>query len=99
MEVESVVTGVLEEVRSKVDNAVSVGNVIAVLEVADAGTRQGRRPDPLQHPLRRRRAAAPTDAARTGPIALAEGCLARNRAATAATPTTAATRRRRPAFR
>ena len=36
MEVESVVTGVLEEVRSKVDDAVSVGDVIAVLEVADA---------------------------------------------------------------
>jgi pyruvate dehydrogenase E2 component (dihydrolipoamide acetyltransferase) len=36
MEVESVVSGVLSEVRSQVDEAVSVGQVIAVLEVEGA---------------------------------------------------------------
>ena len=36
MEVESVVSGVLVEVRSQVDESVSVGDVIAVLEVEGA---------------------------------------------------------------
>ena len=39
MEVESVVTGVLREVRAGVDTAVSVGDVIAVLEIAAAPQR------------------------------------------------------------
>ncbi len=82
MEVESVVSGVLQEVRAKVDDAVSVGNVIAVLEVADA------RPSPSGPAATSGPAPAPAAAAplpRAGAVAAAGGMFARNRAAASAT--------------
>jgi pyruvate dehydrogenase E2 component (dihydrolipoamide acetyltransferase) len=86
MEVESVVSGVLFEVRSQVGESVSVGDVIAVLEVEGAspgGVFAGPGPAPTAA------ASAGESAAADGPPVAATGrptgMFARNRAA-AATP-------------
>jgi pyruvate dehydrogenase E2 component (dihydrolipoamide acetyltransferase) len=82
MEVESVASGVLSEVRSQVDEAVSVGQVIAVLEVegaaqaADRGITGGVSASAAPAPLDTQK---PIPAARGG-----AGMFARNRAAAAA---------------
>jgi pyruvate dehydrogenase E2 component (dihydrolipoamide acetyltransferase) len=85
MEVESVVSGVLAEVQAAANDAVSVGQVIAVLEVegsapaaasAGAGQSPTEEPSPTQSPTAAKRSAAVAGAA--------GGMFARNRAAAAA---------------
>ncbi len=82
MEVESVVSGVLSEVRCQVDEAVSVGQVIAVLEV-EGSTFQAAPAGPVDEPKTETIAAtvsaAPAVRAADGPA----GMFARNRAAAA----------------
>ncbi len=80
MEVESVVTGVLREVRAGVDAAVSVGDVIAVLEIAAAPPQAGAAPATAAAPA----AAPPVSAGPAVPSPRpAGGMFARNRAAAA----------------
>jgi len=84
MEVESVVSGVLAEVRSAANEAVSVGQIIAVLEVegpvpgaVSTGAAQTSKADSPA-------AASPAAAKRSTPVAgAAGGMFARNRAAAA----------------
>jgi pyruvate dehydrogenase E2 component (dihydrolipoamide acetyltransferase) len=95
MEVESVASGVLSEVRSQVDDAVSVGQVIAVLEVEGAAPAAGMG---ATGGLSAGAAAAPLDTAGQAgsgtqkPIPAARGgagMFARNRAAATAAKTDA----------
>ena len=105
MEVESVVSGVLAEVRAAANEAVAVGQVIAVLEV------EGRRPAsrqrrPLQRSSRLRRSnTASPSSAKAAPLrgstacsaAVARGCrhACRRRHASAAAAAAAMPQRRR----
>jgi pyruvate dehydrogenase E2 component (dihydrolipoamide acetyltransferase) len=80
MEVESAVSGVLAEVRSLADDEVSVGQVIAVLEVEDAVAGALRVPSTAEPTP----APAPVSAAIEAPVRAAgapTGMFARNRAA------------------
>jgi pyruvate dehydrogenase E2 component (dihydrolipoamide acetyltransferase) len=85
MEVESVVSGVLFEVRSQVGDSVSVGDVIAVLEVEGASP-AGILAGPVPVPAAAASVAAPPAAARpaAGATGRPTGMFARNRAAAAA---------------
>jgi pyruvate dehydrogenase E2 component (dihydrolipoamide acetyltransferase) len=90
MEVESAVSGVLQEVRSPAGEAVSVGQVIAVLEVEQApgAVSGGSAPTPRAE----KPAVAPASAGQPVPAAApARGMFARNRAAAAAASAPAAT--------
>jgi pyruvate dehydrogenase E2 component (dihydrolipoamide acetyltransferase) len=85
VEVESAVSGVLEEVRSQADEVVSVGDVIAVLEVA-AATRESFAADPVPAPepttpaTRSPASAAPSVQTTRGPACGPGGMFARTRA-------------------
>jgi pyruvate dehydrogenase E2 component (dihydrolipoamide acetyltransferase) len=90
MEVESPVSGVLQEVRSPANDAVGVGHVIAVLEVQDATAATPSSPPAVPNgvPLLRRSSdeAAPirgTASRQAAAPAAAAGMFARNRAAAA----------------
>jgi pyruvate dehydrogenase E2 component (dihydrolipoamide acetyltransferase) len=83
MEVESVVSGVLTEVRSPVDEAVAVGQVIAVLEV-DAAASTGASAGPAVESRTAPPLVASATTRKTAPAAgSAVGLFARNRAAAA----------------
>ena len=79
MEVESVVNGVLIETRSQPDDAVSVGQVIAVLEVEGAAPAA-----PSIHSAPPAKAATPAPAPATKSATAGGGMFARNREAAAA---------------
>ena len=84
MEVESVVSGVFSEARSQVDESVSVGDVIAVLEVEEAA---GLSTKPVPSSAAATSAIPPPVAAGPAlrPAGGPTGMFARNRAAAAAT--------------
>ena len=86
MEVESVASGVLQEVRSQANDAVAVGQVIAVLEVEDAATAAPSAG--LAAVSQAAQSAAVPVAAKVSvpPAGGAGGMFARNRAAAAAQP-------------
>jgi pyruvate dehydrogenase E2 component (dihydrolipoamide acetyltransferase) len=85
MEVESVASGVLCELRSQANEAVSVGQVIAVLEVEEAAAPAGTA-GPPQVPQTAQPQAAPSVLANPSapPAAVGGGMFARKRAAVAA---------------
>jgi pyruvate dehydrogenase E2 component (dihydrolipoamide acetyltransferase) len=86
MEVESVVSGVLAEVRARADETVSVGQVIAWFEV------EGTTPTILAAPVQPKAAqapATPSPVSAAAPVPMAGrsgGMFARNRAASASAP-------------
>lgn len=87
MEVESVAAGVLVEIRAQVDDEVSVGDVIAVFDVADAKPSAATTgPSPAERSAPPKPPSASPTAAPPRPAAGAGGMFARNRAAAPSPP-------------
>ncbi|MCC8690736.1 dihydrolipoyllysine-residue acetyltransferase [Xanthomonas campestris] len=71
MEVPSSVAGVVKEIKVKVGDSLSQGALVALIEVADAGTETAAAPAPAAAPAKAAPAAAPAPAAKAEPAATA----------------------------
>ncbi|MEQ7419183.1 dihydrolipoyllysine-residue acetyltransferase [Xanthomonas campestris pv. campestris] len=69
MEVPSSVAGVVKEIKVKVGDSLSQGALVALIEVADAGTETAAAPAPAAAPAKAAPAAAPAPAAKAEPAA------------------------------
>ncbi|MEC3888218.1 dihydrolipoyllysine-residue acetyltransferase [Xanthomonas campestris] len=69
MEVPSSVAGVVKEIKVKVGDSLSQGALVALIEVADAGTETAAAPAPAAAPAKAAPAAAPAPAAKAEPVA------------------------------
>ncbi|MCF8827915.1 dihydrolipoyllysine-residue acetyltransferase [Xanthomonas campestris] len=69
MEVPSSVAGVVKEIKVKVGDSLSQGALVALIEVADAGTETAAAPAPAAAPAKAAPAAAPAQAAKAEPAA------------------------------
>ncbi|MEA9839436.1 dihydrolipoyllysine-residue acetyltransferase [Xanthomonas campestris] len=73
MEVPSSVAGVVKEIKVKVGDSLSQGALVALIEVADAGTETAAAPAPAAAPAKAAPAAAPAQAAKAAPAAASDG--------------------------